>query len=80
MSILTRTSFCSQDTETPRTSYVTISDSNTPDTDFKYGSILHIENASYMDTGFYYCHEDGADVEDLSKVSEIYLFVEGMCK
>lgn len=30
-----------------------------------------------MDTGFYYCHEEDADVEDLSKISNIYLFVEG---
>lgn len=66
-----------QNSDNLHSSTITILDSDTPDADFKYGSLLQIQNASYMDTGFYYCHEEDADVEDLSKISSIYLFVEG---
>ncbi|KAF2903029.1 hypothetical protein ILUMI_03161 [Ignelater luminosus] len=53
----------------PKYSTITISPSKTPDSEYIYGSILTIQNASYMDTGYYYCHEiNNADFENEAKV------------
>ncbi|KAF5286422.1 hypothetical protein FQR65_LT12603 [Abscondita terminalis] len=63
------------DDMTLSTSLITIKPATTPDTLYKYGSILTINRASYLDTGYYYCHGDTNDFEDLSRVSKIYLYV-----
>ncbi|KAF2903028.1 hypothetical protein ILUMI_03160 [Ignelater luminosus] len=61
----------------PKYSTITISPSKTPDSEYIYGSILTIQNASYMDTGYFYCHDiDNADFENEAKVSKIYVYVE----
>ncbi|KAF5277868.1 hypothetical protein FQA39_LY06020 [Lamprigera yunnana] len=57
------------------TSTSTITHSTTPDTVYTFGSILTIQNTSYFDTGYYYCHSNTTDFEDLSRVSKVYVYV-----
>lgn len=44
---------------------------------------MHLINASYSDTGYYYCHDENAgsdlDLNDATKYSSVYLYVAGKC-
>lgn len=47
--------------------------------EYKYKSTLLLINASYSDTGYYYCHENAfdQDLNDETKFSSVYLYVTG---
>lgn len=61
-------------------------------TDFPFSSILEIYNASYADTGYYYCYPSGEDIFksdgmyaqhntfSMGGVAKIYLYVRGTKK
>ncbi|XP_031339412.1 vascular endothelial growth factor receptor 1-like isoform X2 [Photinus pyralis] len=59
-----------------KTSTTAVLPSETPDRVYKYGTILKINAASYLDTGYYHCaYSDTSDFEDVSRVNSIYLYV-----
>ncbi|XP_065159920.1 vascular endothelial growth factor receptor 1 isoform X2 [Atheta coriaria] len=45
------------------------------DLNYKFKAILMIRNASYMDTGYFYCHEFGSTFDNKQNSSKIYLYV-----
>lgn len=47
--------------------------------EYNYKSTLRLINASYSDTGYYYCHENtpDQDLNDETKSASIYLYVAG---
>lgn len=44
----------------------------------KYRAHLRIRNATYLDTGYYICYQQGGNETDDDQSTRTYLYIEGM--